>query len=155
MMSLMSWQLANLPLPEQYLIPIGAAALLHRLHPQRLPLSRSIRHIAGWSLLAAGSSLAVWSTRAAGNVRLSSPSRLVRTGPYAISRNPMYLAWSLLHLGTGILTASAWIFGALPIAQLLTHHQIEAEERQLRETFGAEYDEYEKAVPRYALLGAP
>jgi protein-S-isoprenylcysteine O-methyltransferase Ste14 len=140
---------ANFPLPEQHLVPLGVAALLHRLRPQRLPLPRYARHLAGWPLLAGGACLAVWATGTAGDVRLSSPTQLVRTGPYAFSRNPMYLAWSLLHLGTGLVTGSAVILKTLPLALVVTHQQIQVEEQALGEAFRAEFAEYKSTVPRY------
>ena len=149
MISPVSLQPANFPLPEQHLVALGVAALLHRLRPQRLPLPRYARHLAGWPLLAGGVCLAVWATRTAGDVRLSSPTRLVRTGPYAFSRNPMYLAWSLLHLGTGLVTGSALILETLPLALVLTHRQTQAEEKTLSEALGAEFTEYMTTVPRY------
>lgn len=149
MISTVSWRMVNFPLPEQDLVPIGAAALLHRLRPQRLSLPRHARHLAGWPLLVGGLCLAVWATRTAGDVRLNAPTQLVRTGPYAFSRNPMYLAWSLLHLGTGLVAGSAWIVETLPLALVLTHRQIRAEEHTLSEAFGAEFAEYKKTVPRY------
>ena len=148
----MSLRLANFPLPEQHLIPIGLATLLHWLRPQRLPLPGLVRHAAGWPLVAAGWAIALWATRAADEVPLSSPNELVRTGPYAISRNPMYLGWTLAHLGAAVLTGSAWIVGSLPVALVLNHWQILSEERRLSETFGAEFAEYFKAVPRYLIL---
>jgi protein-S-isoprenylcysteine O-methyltransferase Ste14 len=152
MISPVSLRLANFPLPEQHLVPLGVAALLHRLRPQRLPLPRYVRHLAGWPLLAGGVCLAVWATGTAGDVSLSSPTRLVRTGPYAFSRNPMYLAWSLLHLGAGLVTGSASILETLPLALVFTHRQIQAEEQTLSEAFGAEFAEYKMTVPRYFLI---
>lgn len=149
MISPVSLRPANFPLPEQHIVPIGVAALLHWLRPQLLPLPRCTRHLAGWPLLAGGACLAVWATGAASDVRLSSPARLVRTGPYAFSRNPMYLAWSLLHLGTGLVTGSALILETLPLALVLTHRQIQAEEKTLSEALGAEFTEYKTTVPRY------
>jgi protein-S-isoprenylcysteine O-methyltransferase Ste14 len=149
MISSVSLRPANFPLPEQHLVPLGVAVLLHQLRPQRLPLPRYVRHLAGWPLLAGGVCLAVWATGTAGEVRLSSPTQLVRAGPYAFSRNPMYLAWSLLHLGTGLVTGSALILQTLPLALVLTHRQIQAEEQALSEAFGGEFAEYKTTVPRY------
>ena len=148
-------RVANFPLPEQHLVPLGVATVLHRLRPQRLPLPRYARHLAGWPLVAGGVCLAVWATGTAGDVRLSSPTQLVRTGPYAFSRNPMYLAWSLLHLGTGLVTGSALILETLPLALVLTHRQIQAEEKTLSEALGAEFTEYMTTVPRYIRIRRP
>ncbi len=75
--------------------------------------------------------------------------RLLCEGIYARTRNPRYLEFVLLsfvyvafanHSGTWALYALT--FPALHLVVLL-------EERELRERFGAEYEEYCRRVPRY------
>lgn len=75
--------------------------------------------------------------------------RLLTEGIYAKTRNPRYLellAFALTYvafanyLGTWILYALS--FPAIHLVVLL-------EERELRDRFGAEYDEYCRRVPRY------
>ena len=77
-------------------------------------------------------------------------SRLVITGVYRISRNPMYLAILLVLLGVavhlGALSAGCVViaFGAY-----IHHHQILPEERVLRHKFGESYARYSKEVRRW------
>ncbi|MEA3239829.1 MAG: 1-acyl-sn-glycerol-3-phosphate acyltransferase [Candidatus Bipolaricaulota bacterium] len=77
------------------------------------------------------------------------PVRLVREGPYALSRHPLYLAFTGYLLGLGLLVrsvASVTIivpdFFLLWIAYTLLH-----EERVLARRYGNAYDEYKKNVP--------
>jgi protein-S-isoprenylcysteine O-methyltransferase Ste14 len=73
---------------------------------------------------------------------------LVRSGPYAIVRHPIYLAM------LGVLTATGLAFSrwpALPLAIVTylagTALRIRAEERLLRAAFGAEFEDYAGHVP--------
>lgn len=62
--------------------------------------------------------------------------RLVTTGPYAVSRNPMCLAWALIHLGVGVGIGSAWTVVTLPAAVVRIDREIAREERWLAVRFG-------------------
>lgn len=79
------------------------------------------------------------------------PERLVRSGPYAVSRNPMYVGWALLQLGIGIATGSGWVLATLPFVGAVVHREVLGEERRLSETFGDEYREYCATTGRYLL----
>ena len=77
-------------------------------------------------------------------------SALVTTGPHAITRNPMYVGLA------GLLVANAVRLGRwralLPAAAFVTvidRFQVAAEEQALVDAFGAEYDAYRAAVPRW------
>jgi protein-S-isoprenylcysteine O-methyltransferase Ste14 len=91
----------------------------------------------------------VRSMAAAGQVDLERAGRLVTTGPYAVSRNPMCLAWALIHLGVGVGIGSAWTVVTLPAAVVRIDREIAREERWLAVRFGEEFAEYRAAVPRY------
>lgn len=45
--------------------------------------------------------------RSAGTFDLERPEILVDSGPYAITRNPMYVGWWLIQLGAGSLAGSS------------------------------------------------
>lgn len=146
---LVSWWVSNLPLPEPHLLGIAAGILLHRRRPWDLPGPRYAHCLVGWPLIAVGSSLVVWSLQAARQVDLEHPDQLVTCGPYALSRNPMYVGWALLHLGGGVAGGSGWIVAAFPIAVGWVHRQVLGEERALGKDFGDEFGRYQAAVPRY------
>ena len=144
-------RLGNVPVPEQNLVGIAAGLLLQRVRPWRLPGPRHVHRLVGGALCAGGTALVVRAWSAAEQVDLSQPERLVTSGPYAISRNPMYLGWALLHLGIGVVAGSAWVVATLPPAAGWVHGQVMSEERALAARFGDEFERYRAAVPRYWL----
>lgn len=133
--------LRNVPIPPAHLLGI-AALLAHR--------RRTVRGgVVGWALTAAGGILAARCVRAAGGVDLEAPEEVVTSGPYAVTRNPMYVAWSLAHLGVGLAVGSRWTFATWPVAVGWVHVEVLREERVLAERFGARYRDYRAVVPRY------
>ena len=96
--------------------------------------------------------LAIRQLRAAGtHVPGNKPTTvIVRTGPYRFSRNPIYLAMSVLHLGIAIWANSAWLVATLAVAvALMAIVVIPREERYLEERFGADYLDYKASVRRW------
>lgn len=76
--------------------------------------------------------------------------RLVVRGPYRFVRNPMYVAVEAVVLGQVLLFASAALAVYLVLVALTMAAFVRAyEEPTLSETYGAEYDEFRAAVPRW------
>jgi protein-S-isoprenylcysteine O-methyltransferase Ste14 len=75
---------------------------------------------------------------------------LVTGGPYRISRNPIYLSLSLLHLGLGVWVNSLWIVAMLaPVLVVMSFGVIAREERYLARKLGEPYLQYKSAVRRW------
>ena len=75
---------------------------------------------------------------------------VLRTGgPYAVTRNPQYVAATPIYLGVAIGSNSllALLAGGLMIAGLIAN--VFAEEPWMRDRFGEEYDDYCRRVPRF------
>ena len=77
------------------------------------------------------------------------PERLVVTGPYAYTRNPMYLGHIICLLGITLALNS--VLGAVITAAraLWFHYRVRYDERRLVEQFGAPYIDYQKKVKRW------
>lgn len=76
--------------------------------------------------------------------------RLVTSGVYAFSRNPLYLAGGLVFLGFDLALRSPWALGMLLVSLILCHAVlILPEERYLAAKFGGEYTAYAAAVHRW------
>ena len=135
-------------MPEPHIGGLVAGAVLHRLVRRRLVPGR-MGHAVGWPLVAAGSSIVVWAVHAADEIDVEAPERLVAEGPYAYSRNPMYLAWTLLYAGTSFVLNSSWPLRLLPLVLGATHAVVLREERDLEARFGTSYRSYKARVRRY------
>ncbi|HBB77510.1 MAG TPA: isoprenylcysteine carboxylmethyltransferase family protein, partial [Pseudomonas sp.] len=107
-----------LPPPAIYLLFLALAWLLHWLWHLALP--RNLwTHYFGWGLIDAGVLLMLW----AGLLMLwrkttvnpyGEPARLLEEGPFRFSRNPIYLADSLIYCGIALLWGSLWPWLLLP-----------------------------------------
>ncbi|MBN2094589.1 MAG: isoprenylcysteine carboxylmethyltransferase family protein [Candidatus Aenigmarchaeota archaeon] len=78
------------------------------------------------------------------------PSTLVTTGPFRISRHPMYLGMMLILLGTAVFLGSLSSLIAPAAFILITETWfIPMEERNLERKFGTDYSGYRKRVRRW------
>jgi protein-S-isoprenylcysteine O-methyltransferase Ste14 len=140
--------------PVVYLVAILAAVVLGFIRPARF-LPSGLGPLIGIPLVVAAVVLFRSSTRrfkAAGTpVPGNQPTTsIVRSGPYRWTRNPIYLAFSILHLGVACWLNNLWALGTLAIAWgLMTWVVIPMEERYLERRFGAEYVEYKAKVRRW------
>lgn len=118
---------------------------------------------AGWAEVAlafAGFALAVWARVHLGRnwsavVTLKDEHTLIRSGPYAITRHPIYMGILTAAAATALLRSS--VADAVGFALLATAFVIKArqEERLMDATFGAAYAAYRQDVPMLLPALAP
>ena len=107
------------------------------------PTTMSI--VIGVGIAAVGLVIRAW---ASGHIRKA--RELASTGPYAYTRNPLYVGSFLIGAGFSMATSVWWlavVFAALFLGLYLPVMRIEAGD--MREMFGSEYDEYSRAVPMF------
>ena len=76
-------------------------------------------------------------------------TELITSGIYAYSRNPAFLGFDLMYLGTFLLLGN-WLTGLCSAFAILTLHlQILQEERFLEAAFGEPYRRYRTQTARY------
>lgn len=148
---------ANLGFFRPPLIYLGSIALglvLHWLLPVGLVPRVLGRPVGGATILGAVA-LFIVSVRTFGAAGTPVPGNrpttmVVRRGPYRFSRNPIYVAFSLLQLGIALWVGSLWVVatlaGALALMSLVV---IPREERYLAERFPSEYLPYRESVRRW------
>jgi protein-S-isoprenylcysteine O-methyltransferase Ste14 len=143
--------------PIIYLAAIAASVLLNVLYPLSWfgqPLS-SILFVLGWLIIAAFVALNISAIRAMRRAGTTvRPDRgtdhLVTDGPFSFTRNPLYLAGTMLVMGIGLVSGVVW-FLLLAILAAFTVQKlaIEREERHLQARFGETYLDYAGRVRRW------
>lgn len=77
-------------------------------------------------------------------------TKILDTGFYGYSRNPIYLGMVLIYLGVTCLANSIWFLPFLPFCLLIIHYGvILREEKYLEGKFGEDYLDYKKRVRRW------
>jgi protein-S-isoprenylcysteine O-methyltransferase Ste14 len=116
---------------------------------------RAVAFWLGLALLVLGVGIAAWGRRtmqAAGtNVNPALPTTaIVASGPFRFSRNPLYLALTLLYLGL-TLAFNTWWGSVVLVPVLIIMHRgvVLREERYLEQKFGETYRQYRSKVRRY------
>jgi protein-S-isoprenylcysteine O-methyltransferase Ste14 len=75
---------------------------------------------------------------------------ILQSGPFSVSRNPLYLGLIALDAGLALGVPSTWGLLSVPVGIVaLRWGAIAAEERYLAAKFGAEYDAYRARVRRW------
>ncbi len=144
------------PPPAFPLVTIALAEVLRWWRPLPLiPADRWWRWVLAAALL--GTALAIASSaivtlrRARTPVEPWKPTRAVVTdGPFAISRNPIYLAFLAIQLSYAWARPNVWGVLLIPITMALLHWGVIArEERYLAKRFGEPYMAYAQRVRRW------
>lgn len=75
---------------------------------------------------------------------------LVTSGPYRITRNPMYVGLTVAYLGEEVILLQLWPVVFLALAIVYVHRTvIPLEEDHLEEAYGERYREYRSRVRRW------
>ena len=75
---------------------------------------------------------------------------LVASGPFSFSRNPIYLANTMITAGLALMSGIIWFLPLALAAAILTQHlAIKREEAHLEARFGKAFREYAKKVRRW------
>lgn len=108
---------------------------------------------AGMTLMLVGASIRLWATKHIGR-RMpwmkKKGKQLVKTGPYALVRNPLYIGNIIIAMGLSLLSELMW-FTPLVILYLFVLYHLVAlyEEKKLSERWREDFERYLEEVPRW------
>jgi protein-S-isoprenylcysteine O-methyltransferase Ste14 len=99
--------------------------------------------LVGLALATAGEGVRLW---ASGHIEKT--VRLATGGPYAHTRNPLYVGSLLMAIGVALAAASVWAVAAVVLYFLAFYPSVMREEAGfLRQKFGLEFEEWARDVP--------
>jgi protein-S-isoprenylcysteine O-methyltransferase Ste14 len=112
--------------------------------------------VSGFPVLLIGEFIRFWGVSFAGSETRTTngvgSSRLVTGGPFAYIRNPLYVGNMLIYLGVGIMSWAGFpLFPLLTLLYFVFQYAmiVSLEEEHLEQTYGAEYQNYKKDVPKF------
>jgi len=109
--------------------------------------------ILGLVILLAATALAVWARLALGAMWSAAPAvkqehELRTSGPYTLTRHPIYTGLLGMFLGTLLLAGGGRWIVAFPVYLVLLEFKIRAEERLMLAEFPGDYPRYRQRVPQ-------
>ncbi|MBT3995449.1 MAG: isoprenylcysteine carboxylmethyltransferase family protein [Chloroflexi bacterium] len=144
-------KLRNFPIPEYHLALLVIGITLNYWSKTAFVFTNGIPgYLTGGIAIFIAVSLMIWAIYVFANESTEKPGSLQTAGPYRLTRNPMYLGWSLLLLGIGLLLGSWWLLIGVLLAMAITNFRvIPSEEKFLHDRFGDEFNEYTRSVRRW------
>lgn len=143
-----------IPPPLLLLGAIVVSYLASKVSPG-LQLTGAFLSIVGVVLIGVGAALFVWTIQLFKKQKTTlhprgKPASLITTGPYRISRNPIYLGFLLISAGTAVLFANVLAFvGPVIFLFFINTLVIPFEEGMLTNVFGTSYETYSRKIRRW------
>jgi protein-S-isoprenylcysteine O-methyltransferase Ste14 len=144
-----------IPPPIAWGLTIAAGVGLGWLYPLSFVLTSIPRTWVGGGVFALGLALAIWAMvtlrKAGTQFDINRPSTaIVENGPYALTRNPIYVGMFLGQIGVAIGVDNLWVLAMLvPFYLVIQHGVILREEAYLERKFGGVYLGYKSRVRRW------
>lgn len=129
-------------MPSKLRVPLGwVVGALALVLAEPTPASLAT----GLGIALPGEALRVW---ASGHIEKT--RALATGGPYAHTRNPLYVGSLIMALGIAVASASPWVVLAVALYMTLFYPSVIREEAAfLRRKFGSEFDDWAHVVPAF------
>ncbi|MBL0375081.1 isoprenylcysteine carboxylmethyltransferase family protein [Rhizobium sp. KVB221] len=135
--------------PVFYVVAVAVALGISKFVPLHIVEQKRLwLQACGATLFLIGVGIALWAfltllSHHTSVLSTSACNRLVTCGPFRVTRNPIYLGYTLVTLSLGLITANGWIIAAAIISAAVTHlYVIRREEKHLLARFGFEFERY-------------
>lgn len=140
--------------PYLYGGALAAGIVAHWIFPVILSSNAALMTALGAAFLAAGVFILVWAVKtfkkSGVDLRFKPVGMIIDQGPFARSRNPMYVAFTLIYIGVSFALNAAWPIVLLaPVIVIIRYGVISREEKYLLQKFGAEYENYRARARRW------
>jgi protein-S-isoprenylcysteine O-methyltransferase Ste14 len=142
------------PPPLIFGIPLAIALYEDRSKPFAI-FSTQYGRMGGAALIAVGIVLTLaamiqFSRAHTAIVPYKPTTALVDRWPYSMSRNPIYVALTIVYIGVALFFNTLWPFLLLPLVLIVVQRGvIDREERYLEGKFGSDYIDYKSRVRRW------
>jgi protein-S-isoprenylcysteine O-methyltransferase Ste14 len=125
------------------------APLLNRLQRGQSALPTACGWV-GLGLMLSGIGLRTWANKTLGafytrTLRVTEEQHIIENGPYRVVRHPGYTGSMLLWMGAGLATMNWLITAIIALVTASAYvYRIQAEEIMLEQSFGADYQAYQR-----------
>ncbi len=146
---------AAVPPPLIFFGALVIGVVLNLLWPLPIFAKAGIGDVLGLLAALGSGAFAFWAfrtmLRAGENPDPGEPTQsIVTEGPFARTRNPLYLSFAIFDLGVALLLNNLWIALVLvPLVVYIDLRIVRREERKLQRQFGDEYLNYKRSVRRW------
>jgi protein-S-isoprenylcysteine O-methyltransferase Ste14 len=137
--------------PKVLLTSLALAMVFHLWREIDIFSEVQVAQAVGWVLLALSVLLMLWAVKTMNkhkvDFRFAPVPRVVSKGPYKFTRNPMYVAMTLLVISIGFILNGAWflIMAGLFVV-FIQINVVHVEEKYLEKELGEEYKKYKARV---------
>ena len=137
---------------------LSVTAIVQVFAPARVLPAGSVQFGVGLPVIALGLAILFWAFFALRSVgehpEPGRPTEAIATaGPYVFSRNPIYVAFTVVAVGVSLAVNSVWMIAGVPLALgVVWWGTVLREERYLESKLGETYLAYKRRVPRWFLF---
>jgi protein-S-isoprenylcysteine O-methyltransferase Ste14 len=144
----------RVPPPLYYIAGFGVGVALELAFPTDWPstgvrIAVTVLAALAWFVLD-GAAMGVFRRAGTSMVPMNPSTALVTSGPYRLTRNPMYLGMAFLYVAFAFAFGVIWALATLPAVLVIVDRLVIArEEPYLERTFGEPYRDYKSRVRRW------